>query len=358
MLTDENTDLTYLSQALDLAKIRRGFCSPNPSVGAVITLDNKVVATGYHMAAGSPHAEADALKKISMHAKDATIYVTLEPCSHWGKTPPCTDALIQAGIKRVVYGYSDPNSTVSGKGASALQTNGIICDYIPTSDIADFYESYNHWLKTKTPFVTAKIALTLDGKIAGKQGERIQITGKALQEFTHASRKTADAILTTIKTILHDDPQLNVRIANDTIAKPIYVLDSELNLPFTSTILKTAKSLTIFYSKEADPTRLQQFNKQGIHCIAIDKNNNGLDLNQVIQHIGQAGIHDLWVEAGGKCFAALIKQKLLQRALIYVAPRWLGEGQSAFENDFILDSNNTKIQWKQLGNDALCDIRW
>lgn len=358
MKTNIDTDQLYLFQALDQAQIRRGFCSPNPSVGVVITLNNKILATGYHLAAGFPHAETDALKKLSTNAKGATIYVTLEPCSHWGKTPPCTDAIIQSGIKRVVYGYSDPNPIVAGKGASILQENGIICDYLPLNDVNDFYESYTHWLKTQTPFVTAKIALTLNGKIAGKQGERIQITGEELQQYTHQSRKKSDAILTTIKTILYDDPQLNVRLDNETITKPIYVLDSELNLPLTATLFKTAKSLTLFHSKEANPIRIQQFNKLGIHTIAIDKTTRGLDLQQVILHIGQEGIQDLWVEAGGKCFSSLIEQKLLQRALIYLAPSWLGEGQSAFENNFTLNTTNAKIHWQQLGNDALCDIRW
>ena len=308
-MSNENNDLIYLAQALNLAQIRRGFCSPNPSVGAVITLENKVIATGYHLACGSPHAEVDALKKLSMRAQGATIYVTLEPCSHWGRTPPCTDALIQAGIKRVVYSYNDPNPEVTGKGAFALQLKGIRCDYIPLPEITTFYASYHHWLETKTPFITAKIALTLDGKIAGKSGERIQITGKALQEFTHASRKTADAILTTIKTILYDDPQLNVRLSNETIAKPIYILDSELNFPCTATVLKTAKSLTLFHAHDANPMHQQQLIKQGIRCIAINKNEYGLDLKQAIQQIGQDGIHDLWVEAGGKCFAALAMQQ-------------------------------------------------
>lgn len=352
------TDQYYLSQALTQAQIRRGFCSPNPSVGAIITQDNKIIATGYHLAAGSPHAEVDALKKLTTPLKNATLYVTLEPCSHWGKTPPCTDAIIQSGIKRVVYGYTDPNTTVAGKGAFLLHTNGITCDYLPSKEITDFYQSYTHWLKTKTPFITAKIAFTLDGKIAGPQGQRTQITGDALQSYTHTARKKSDAILTTIKTILHDDPQLNIRIDNETISKPIYILDSELNLPHTATLFKTAKSLTVFHSKQANSDRIQQFNQLGIRTIAINTTTNGLDLTPVIHHIGQDGIHDLWIEAGGTCFASFMSQKLLQRALIYIAPRWLGEGQTAFPIHFTLDTINAKIQWQQLGNDALCDIRW
>ncbi len=350
------TDQTYLTQALALATLRRGFCSPNPSVGAIIVQNNQILATGHHHAAGSPHAEIDALQKLSMQAQGATIYITLMPCCHWGKTPPCTDALIQAGIKRVVYGHPDLNPEVMEKSVSLLEAKGILCEYIPIPEITTFYESYDHWRKTKTPNVTAKIAITLNGKIAGPKGERIQITGQALHEFTHQCRKNADAILTTIKTIVNDAPQLNARIKNETIAKPIYLLDSNLNFPLTATVLKTAKSLTIFHAKAADCMRQQTLQQSGVQCIAVDKNEHGLDLKQVLQYIGQQGIHDLWVEAGGKCFAALMKQNLLQRALIYVAPHWLADGQAAFENK--LDFSTAKIQWKQVGTDALCDVRW
>lgn len=353
-----NSDLIYLTQALNLAKIRRGFCSPNPSVGAIITLENKVLATGYHLACGEPHAEVDALKKLAMKAQDATIYVTLEPCCHWGKTPPCTDALIQAGIKRVVYGYNDPDPEVSSKGILALQAKGIVCEHLPLPEITAFYASYQHWHEKKQPFITAKIAFTLDGKIAGKSGERIQITGKALQEFTHVFRKTTDAILTTTKTILHDDPQLNARLTEETIAKPIYILDSELNLQQTATIFKTAKSLIVFHAENASLKRQQQLTKLGVRCIPIDKNAQGLDLKKAIHRIGQDGIHDLWIEAGGKCFAAFVAQNLLQRAFMYVAPRWLGDGQAAFGEDFSLDLGKCEIHWEQFGKDALCDIRW
>lgn len=357
-MNQDSVDHAYLTQALTLAHIRRGFCSPNPSVGAVITLDNKVLATGYHLACGEPHAEVDALKKLAMKAHGATIYVTLAPCCHWGKTPPCTDALIQAGIKRVVYGYNDPNPNVSIQGIAALQAKGIACEFLSLPEITAFYASYQHWCEKKQPFITAKMALTLDGKMAGKAGERIQITGKALQELTHASRKTADAILTTAKTILHDDPQLNVRLRHETIPKPIYILDSELNLPLTATVFKTAKSLTIFHAENRNLKRQQQLTELGVRCILIDNNAQGLDLKKVIYQIGQDGIHDLWIEAGGHCFAAFIAQHLLQRAFIYVAPQCLGSGQAAFGEDFSLDLGKCEIHWEQFGKDALCDIRW
>src|SRR5579872_350780 len=151
----------FLRQALELAKIRRGFCSPNPSVGAVIVSETgDVLATGYHFAAGHAHAEVDALQKLNGKAKNAIIYITLEPCCHWGRTPPCTDAIIQAGIKQVIYGFMDPNPMVSGKSKTILAKENILCDYVEVPEITEFYASYRYWHQTKKPFVTAKIALS------------------------------------------------------------------------------------------------------------------------------------------------------------------------------------------------------
>lgn len=355
MVGDKDIDISYLKQTLELARTRRGFCAPNPPVGALIVRDGQVIATGYHFGAGFPHAEVEALKKVDNKAPEATIYVSLEPCCHWGRTPPCTDALIKANVKRVIYGYRDPNPIVSGKGEAALIAAGIACEYIAVPEIDAFYQSYQHWHRTKTPFITAKIAVSLDGKIAGKQGEPIQITGQALKEFTHQQRKDSDAILTTAKTIILDNPQMNVRLQSETIAKPIYILDSELNLPLDAKLFETAKSITVFHAKRAANERQQALTELGVRCISVEEN-EGLNLNQVIEFIGKDGIHDLWVEAGGKCFAAFVNQKLVQRAFIYIAPWVMGEGMPAFTET--LDLRNYPIQSKQYGKDVLCEIHW
>lgn len=349
-----NSDIIYLTQTLELAQIRRGFCAPNPSVGAIIVRDANMLATGYHYAPGHPHAEIDALKKINHQAQGATLYVSLEPCCHHGRTPPCTDAIIQAGIKRVVYGYCDPNPLVSDKGAEALNSAGISCEYLPLQQINEFYKSYHHWTQTKTPFITGKIALSLDGKIAGKNGAPLQITGSELKEFTHAARKTSDAILTTSNTIIKDNPQLNVRSQNETLSKPIYILDSQLNLPLIAQIFTTAKTITVFHSKNAGDEKLKALTQQGVRCISVEANEQGLNLNQIIQFIGQDGAHDLWIEAGGKCFAAFAKERLLQRAYLYIAPIILGEGLLAFDSK--IEFSLTQAHWKQFGKDVLCEL--
>jgi diaminohydroxyphosphoribosylaminopyrimidine deaminase/5-amino-6-(5-phosphoribosylamino)uracil reductase len=366
-------DLLYLSQALELAKKRIGFCAPNPSVGAlVVNSQDEIIARGYHFESGAPHAEVEAINNLNdiqlakeatlkslndIHlAKGATLYVTLEPCCHWGKTPPCTDLIIKSGIKRVVYGYKDPNPIIAGKGALALEAAGIRCDYIAPENIQSFYAAYHHWMMTKRPFVTAKIAMTLNGKIAGPNGERKQITGIEAQEFTHDQRKKSDAILTTANTIISDNPQLNVRHSHEVIPKPIYILDSELKTPLSANIFTTSKSITLFHKKTVDPEKKQAFQAKGARCIEVDNTSKGLVLTQILDHIGAEGMHHLWIEAGGTLFAALLTEHLIQCAFIYVAPQWMS-GKSAFPDHFSFEPANHTIRWVSMGNDVLCKMR-
>lgn len=341
-------DQLCMLRSLELAKKGQGFCSPNPAVGCVITNENQqIIAEGYHHGPGLPHAEIEALKDLHGDTPH-TLYVTLEPCCHFGKTPPCTDAIINANIKRVVYGYQDPNSIVKGNGEKILNDHQIPCEYRQTPEIDEFYKSYTHWHHTKKPFVTAKIAMSLNGIISKMSGEPIQITGDVLNRKTHEHRKTTDAILTTYKTILHDNPQLNARIGASTYNKHIYILDSQLKISEHATIFQTAKSITLFHDEKYP-------SKENIRCRPIKANENGLNLQQVLQNIGEDGIHDLWVEAGGKCFESLMKSNLLNKAYIYIAPKWITDGKPAFQ-DFHLAQQ--KIRWEQAGNDVFLEIDW
>jgi diaminohydroxyphosphoribosylaminopyrimidine deaminase / 5-amino-6-(5-phosphoribosylamino)uracil reductase len=349
---------TFLQQALNAAFISRGQCAPNPAVGAIVLdSNNEILATGEHQGPGFPHAEIDALQKLSFQAVGLTMVVTLEPCCHQGRTPPCTEALIKSGIKRVIYGYEDPNPLVAGKGAAALKKAGIICEFISLPAINHFYASYAYWHQTKTPFITAKIAMSLDGKIAGKEGKPIQITGEKLSEYTHYHRKISDAILTTATTIKNDNPKLNARYLNKVIPKNLYILDTQLSLPLDAIIFQTAKNLTIFHAPAAPVSNQLALKKLGARCLPIKENIKGLDLEQVIKCIGNDGVHDLWIEAGGKCFRSFIEKNLIQRALIYVAPHWIGEGIAAFDDMQTVKNNffNT-LTWKQMGNDCVLEI--
>jgi diaminohydroxyphosphoribosylaminopyrimidine deaminase/5-amino-6-(5-phosphoribosylamino)uracil reductase len=348
-------DSYYLSLALEQAKQYRGFCAPNPAVGAIIVSEaGELLATGSHKGPGLPHAEIDALSKLEYSTLNATIYVTLEPCCHYGRTPPCTEALIQSGIKRVVYAYRDPNPIVAGNGELALQAAGLLCEHISLSEINDFYKSYHSWHITNKPTITAKIALTLDGKIADENSQPIKITGDQMNAYTHHQRRVHDAILTTAKTIEADNPQLNVRSQNEVFRKPLYVLDTLLTIPLNSKVFTSTKSITLFHSELAPKANKEKLIALGARCIEVKLHLEKLDLTEIVAQIGKDGIHDLWIEAGGKCFSAFVSQQLVHRALIYIAPHSIGDGLSAFQSDFVAMLLKQEKHWEQIGQDVLC----
>ncbi|MES2997919.1 MAG: bifunctional diaminohydroxyphosphoribosylaminopyrimidine deaminase/5-amino-6-(5-phosphoribosylamino)uracil reductase RibD [Pseudomonadota bacterium] len=350
----------YLKQALALAELRRGFCAPNPCVGAVLVKDERIIASGTHWASGFPHAEADALNKIDARlARDATLYVTLQPCCHSAKkTPPCSQLLIEKGIAKVVYGFQDPNPAVGDHADKQLQQAGIICIQQSLPEINHFYASYQFWWQHQRPFVTAKLAISLDGKIAGEHGQCIQLTGETAQQFTHQQRQRADAILTTAKTIFRDNPLLNVRTDGKLLAKPLAILDSELRLSGTENIFNSAKKIILFHKANLPVTTLTKYNRDNVRLISVKQDSQGLNLFDVLKKLGQEGCHDLWVEAGGHCFQTLAQNQLLQCAFIYVAPQWLGqEAQTAFSNPNVFLGANTAPP-HLLGSDVCFKFNW
>lgn len=351
-----NTD--FMREALHEAANRRGFCAPNPAVGAVVVKDGQIIARGTHWACGKPHAEVDALQKVKQQAQGAQLYVTLEPCSHTGRTPPCTDFIIEAGISEVYYAVQDPNPRVSGHGAKVLQAAGIKCELLPLSEITWFYQSYRHWLLTGRPWITAKLAMSMNGKIAGPSSGPIQITHRQCQQLTHEQRYHSDAILTTVKTIISDDPQLNVRLFDEITAKPLYVIDRLAQLPLAARVLKTCASITIFHANDAPDANLARLEKVGIKLVEQPFTAQGIDLLAMVSSIGQLGCHDLWVEAGGRLFSAFHQAGLLNRSLIYVAAKWLANDlQSAFTTP--IDFTTAKsCHWFVAGSDAVLEVFW
>jgi diaminohydroxyphosphoribosylaminopyrimidine deaminase/5-amino-6-(5-phosphoribosylamino)uracil reductase len=329
-----NLDIFFLKKALALAQKRQGFCAPNPSVGAVIVKDNKIIATGNHFAAGYPHAEVEALKKLKAPLQGATLYCTLEPCCHWGKTPPCTEAIIQAGIQKVIYGFKDPHPAVNGQSEALLKQAGIPCIQTTLPAIDAFYQAYERREKIGLPFVTAKLAVSLDGKIAFAGGAPATISGEKAAQFTHQNRLKSEAILTTAKTILADDPQLNVRIKSQIIKKPIYIIDRKRRLPREAKIFQTAEKVTVF-------------------------DQPGISLLEVLKTIAKEGISDLWVEAGGTLFTALAHENLLQKAYVYVSPQTLGEGSiPAFPSKTDVFKHAKLVRWSSKGEDIIGEFCW
>lgn len=344
-------DLHFLQAALLEAATRRGFCAPNPAVGAVIVKDGRVLAAACHHAAGADHAEVAALKQASESVVAATIYVTLEPCCHYGRTPPCAKAIIEAGLARVVYAHADPNPVVAGGGAEMLRAAGVQCEQVMVPEIEAFYRSYDHWTAHKLPWVTAKLALSADDKIAGPGGVPVAITGQEAKVYTHQGRLRSDALLTTAKTVQQDDPQLNVRLDGDVIAKPVYILDRRAELNFDYQIFKTAERITVFYDENIKPSPSSQDN---IKKIPVPCQNGQLDLATVLKIIGEDGIQDLWVEAGGRCFQSFHELGRLHRALIYRSPKRLGpSAQAAFDAPMDFTKGCVHHDRLQLGEDTV-----
>jgi len=352
----------YLKQALSLAGLRRGFCAPNPCVGAILVKDEKPIASGYHWTNGSPHAEADVLNKVDTQlARGATLYITLQPCCHnTKKTPPCDQLLIEKGIAKVIYGFRDPNPAVAKESNARLLHAGVACTHFAVPEIDHFYSSYQFWWQHERPFVTAKLAMSLDGKIAGKHGKRVKLTGKLAQHFTHQHRLHTDAILTTAKTIYHDNPLLNARVSGTVIAKPLIILDSTLSLSGTENVFHSANNITLFHKPDLPAKDLKKYSQTRVRLVPVRQNDNDTGLNwfDILKQLGQDGCHDLWIEAGGRCVQTLIQNQLLQRAFIYVAPRWLGQdAQAAFDHPDLLLGANANAPYF-LGQDVCFQFNW
>lgn len=357
-MTQFDLDKKYLLHTLKLAQKRVGFCAPNPSVGAVVVKENNLFSEGFHEQAGAPHAEVAALMQLSLEqTQDATLYVSLEPCTHEGKTPPCTDLIIAKKIKRVVFASKDPNTQVKGNGAQLLKEHGIECVHYPLEEINQFYKAYKWYCIYQRPFVIGKIALSLNGKISDAQKKPVHITGEKFRIWVHQQRLSSDAILTTAKTIIADNPLLNVRLDNE-IAKPIYVLDQKLTTPLQAKIFSTGAKLCFFYSEEfLDQEKIKILLDRGARCVPINLKNQRLDLVTLLKILGKDGCHQVWLEAGGTCFQSFVLEKLMNKAYIAVAPKWLdNDAPPAFDANIFSDYVN--LSWREFDLDSVCEINY
>lgn len=370
-------DLPYLRQARQLARRGCGMTSPNPIVGAVLVKNGKIIGRGWHRRAGESHAEIEALRdaqKRGHPAKDATLYVTLEPCSTHGRTPPCTEAIIAAGIKRVVVGATDPNPKHAGRGFKFLQRAGIEVVYGVLSDeCAKLNESFNHWIVRRTPFATVKAAMTLDGKIATASGESKWITGEKARAHGMELRLGSDAVLVGINTILADNPSLTVRTKTEggrwKIGKPIrrIILDSMARTPLAAKVVsdKHAALTTIVVSKRAPKNRVATLLKRVNVVIAPLKKSavrnpqSQIDLRWLLKKLGAESVTSLLVEGGGEVNASFLFGGLAQRVAFFYAPKILGgsdsrkgvAGEGARSLTEVIQLRD--VEWKRLGTDLL-----
>ncbi len=318
-------DNYYMKKAIELAVKGDGKVSPNPLVGAVIVKDNEIIGYGYHEKYGDLHAERNAFKNCKIDTTGATIFVTLEPCCHFGKTPPCTDIIIEKKIKRVVIGSLDPNPKVSGKGVAILQEAGIdVTIGVLENECVSMNKIFFHYIKTKTPYVKLKYAMTIDGKIATMTGHSKWITDVEARENVHKDRNKYTAIMIGVNTLIVDDPMLDCRIKEG--VNPIRVIcDTNLRTPINSKIVETSKDIrTIIATKVKNDKSKIPFLEKGVEVLSIDVKDNKIDLQHLVKELGKMSIDSILLEGGSELNFSAIDSKIVNATSVYIAPKIVG----------------------------------
>jgi diaminohydroxyphosphoribosylaminopyrimidine deaminase/5-amino-6-(5-phosphoribosylamino)uracil reductase len=329
MKTNLTTDERWMSHALILARRGVGLTHPNPAVGAVVVKSGRIVGEGFHIYDRLDHAEIVALKQAGQLAKGATLYVTLEPCCHTGRTGPCTGAVIAAGIKRVVGAMRDPHSIVAGQGFQKLRRAGIeVTSGISEHEAQNLNESFTQWIITKRPFVTLKTALTLDGQIAQRAGSVTWITSPASRKEVQLMRHQADALLTGIGTLLADDPRLSDRSGLPRRRRLLRViLDSKLRTPVRSELVQSAeRDLLIVTTQPPDSKKARALIRAGAEVIRVSGRGGRVDLRAVLRELGRREILSLLVEAGAELNGAMLEAGLVDKMVLFYAPKIMGTG--------------------------------
>lgn len=322
-------DEYYMSLALNLALKGKGKVNPNPLVGAVIVKNGKVIGKGYHERYGKEHAEVNAFNNLSEGADNATIYITLEPCAHYGKTPPCVNKIIENNIKRVVIGAVDDNPLVTGKGIKKLKSAGIEVKVgVLEEECKKLNEVFFKYISTKRPFVLLKSAMSLDGKISTYSGESKWITSKESREEVHKLRNDFMAILVGVNTIIKDNPRLTCRVEDG--RNPIrIVVDSFLRIPMDSNVIKDKEARTIIATtKFAKKDKILSLRNNGIEVLVINSKNNKVDLDELMVKLGELNIDSILLEGGSTLNFSALKQGIVDKIQIYIAPKIIGGEKS------------------------------
>lgn len=327
-MPQQQVDRYFMQQALSLAAKGEGYTSPNPMVGAVVVKDGQIVGQGYHQRAGTPHAEVHALRDAGELAQGATIYVTLEPCCHYGRTPPCTEAIKKAGIKRVVAAITDPNPLVAGKGLKLLEEAGLeVTSGVLADEATKLNEIFIKYVTSKQPFVVLKAAVSLDGKIATVTGESQWITGPESREFTHHLRHRYDGILVGVNTVLADNPSLTTRLPGGKGKNPVrIILDSKARTPVDANIIKYPQDTVtiIAATAAADPSRVAALRQAGAEVLLLPATDTGVDINQLLKELARRQITSLLVEGGAKVHASFIAARAVDKVYWFIAPILIG----------------------------------
>jgi diaminohydroxyphosphoribosylaminopyrimidine deaminase/5-amino-6-(5-phosphoribosylamino)uracil reductase len=358
-----------MRRALRLAARARGNTSPNPMVGALLIKGERILGQGYHHKAGQPHAEIEAIsdaERRGFSPKGATLYVTLEPCSTYGRTPPCTEAIIAAGIKQIMIGTLDPNPKHAGRGLQLLAAAGIAVEMAEgklAEACVDLNEVFNHWIVAGTPWVTVKAAMTLDGKIATESGQSKWITSEAARRSAMRLRYASDAILVGVNTVIADDPSLTVRVGQTAKPRPLLrlVLDPHARIPLSARMLNDAQAhLTrVVVGPGARKKTVAALEKK-VRVLRCPESESGtLDLSWLLGELGRQEVTSLLVEGGGETVAAFLEQKLARGIMFFYAPKVLGGararrsvgGRGAEKREDF--TGLQKLQWRKVGPDLL-----
>ena len=326
----KNTDEKFMRRALVLARKGMGRVSPNPMVGAIIVKSGKIIGEGWHGTYGGNHAEVDALKKIKSSSNGSTLYVTLEPCAHFGKTPPCVDKILEAGISRVVIGTKDPNPLVSGKSIRKLTARGIETEIgILEKECRELNEKFFKFMLQARPFITLKIAQTLDGRIATCSGDSRWISSPASRKLAHRERSYHDAVMVGIGTVIQDDPELTVRLVRGRNPFRI-VIDSKLRTPLNSKILKDqdCAATIIACCRNHNAGKFKQLREMGIELVTAGKEK--VDLHELLALLAKRNISSVLVEGGAGLYTSFLKEGLADRIVAIIAPVITGKGIEAF----------------------------
>ncbi|MDR1274677.1 MAG: bifunctional diaminohydroxyphosphoribosylaminopyrimidine deaminase/5-amino-6-(5-phosphoribosylamino)uracil reductase RibD [Odoribacteraceae bacterium] len=326
MVTEE--DLRHMRRAIALADRGGGFVHPNPLVGAVVVKEGRVIGEGWHERYGEAHAERNALAACGEDPRGATLHVTLEPCCHHGKTPPCTDAIIAAGIARVVVALEDPNPLVAGKGIERLRQAGIAVETgVRASEAREQNRVFLKYITTRRPWVTLKTAMTLDGKIATRAGDSRWITGEAAREMVHEARSRHMAVVAGIGTVLADDPLLNARLPGREARQPARVIvDSRARLPLESRIVQTARlyATLLMHAPDAPGERLEALRAAGVVCRTCAGMDGRVDVTDLCRQLGEAGIDSLLLEGGSELNHSFLSARQVDEVLAFIAPKIVG----------------------------------
>lgn len=347
----------YMDLAIKLAEKGRGLTSPNPMVGCIIVKRGRIVGKGWHKKAGTEHAEILAIQDAGKKAMNSTMYVNLEPCSHWGRTPPCTERIVEAGVREVIIGMQDPNPLVDG--FRELKFRGLKTKIgILENEAKKLNEAYIKYIRTKKPFVMIKVAMSADGRIATKTGDSKYITSKEARAYVHQLRTEVDAVMVGLNTVMRDNPELTPRLVKGKDPMKI-VVDSSLKIPKNCNLMRNPAKLIIAVTNKAQKNDIKKMQQKGVTIITAKSKAGMVDLQDLAKQLGKHEIASVMIEGGSELNSSAIKADVVDKILIFTAPKIIGNGLGAIGNlgiktvDKAINLKNPVA--KKIGNDILIE---